>query len=47
MAFAHVLMSEAVKCELTLWKNTAPSVTSNAFLITGNSQVMLRLLEKN
>lgn len=47
MAFTCVLMSEAVKCELTFWKKTAPSITSNGFLITGNSQVMLRLLEKN
>lgn len=47
MAFTCVLMSEPVKCELTFWKNTAPTITSNDFLITGNSQVMLRLLEKN
>lgn len=47
MAFACVLMSEAVKCQLTLWKSTIPSITTNAFFITENSQVMLRLLGKN
>lgn len=30
MAFACVLMSEAVKCQLTLWKSTIPSITTNA-----------------
>lgn len=47
MAFPCALLSEAVKCELTLWKSTIPSITTNAFFITGNLQVMLRLLEKN